>query len=183
MAFLSVSAFAQKEMKADPMHSKVAFTVEHLGITDVNGQFKEFEIIFTPDAKNDLTKASIRMTADVASIDTGVEMRDKHLKSEDFFNVAKERQMGFKSTAIKKVAGNKYKVTGELYMNGVNRTVTMDLLYRGTAKNPAANNEEVTGIQVTGTIKRLEFGIGLKFPESMISDEIQIKFDGEFKKS
>lgn len=182
--FITAASFccqAQRTQTADPMHSRVGFTINHLGIADVSGQFNTFEINFE-SSKPDLTDAQFDVVIHVKSIDTNVEMRDKHLISEDFFDVDKYEKITFKSTGVKLISGNKYKVTGELFMHGVNKTVTMDMVYRGKAKNPAADNAEVTGIQVTGTVKRSDFGIGPKFPAPMLSDIVTLKFDGEFGK-
>lgn len=176
---ISVTGFAQTTWKSDPNHSRVGFTVSHLGIADVTGFFKKFDIsVVTSQA--DISNAKFEMHAEVASIDTNVEMRDNHLKSADFFNAEKHKQIIFKSTGLKKAGTDKYKISGNLTINGVTKPVTLDLLYRGTAKNPAANNQEVVGMQVTGAIKRSDFSLGTKFPAPMISDEVVIKVDGEF---
>jgi len=110
-----------------------------------------------------------------------VEMRDKHLRSADFFDVEKFPTMTYKSTGIKKVAENKYTLTGNLTLHGVTKPVTMDLWYRGTIVNPQSKTP-TAGFQLTGTIKRSDFGIGEKFAPPMLSDEVKIKADGEFKK-
>ncbi|HRE50747.1 MAG TPA: YceI family protein [Flavitalea sp.] len=180
LAFISATVFAQTTWKSDPAHSKLAFTVTHLGIADVSGLFKTFEAAVT-NAKDDFSDAVIELTADLASIDTEVEMRDNHLKSEDFFDVAKHPKMSFKSASIKKSGENKYKLTGDLTLHGVTKPVTVDLWYRGSLVNPASK-ALTAGFQVTGTIKRSDFGIGPKFPAPAISDEVKIKADGEFIK-
>jgi len=172
---------AQNELTADPNHSRVAFTIDHLGVTEVTGQFNTYEINFA-SSKPNLSDASFDVTIQVKSIDTNVDMRDKHLLSEDFFDVGKYDKIVFKSTGVKLVSGNKYKVTGELVMHGITKTVTMDMVYKGKAKNPAADNAEVTGIQVTGVVKRSDFNLGPKYPAPMLSDAVTLKFDGEFIK-
>lgn len=179
--FLSFGAFAQASWKADPYHSKLGFTVTHLGIADVPGHFNEYDVTVTA-AKPDFSDAIVELTAQVASIDTRIEPRDKHLKSADFFDAEKYATMNFKSTSIKKVANNKYNLTGNLTLHGVTKPVTVTMLYRGTTANPNANGAPVAGIQITGTIKRSDFAVGTKFPAPMISDEVVIKADGEFGK-
>ena len=121
------------------------------------------------------------MKADVASIDTRVEARDKHLKSADFFDAAKYPEMTFRSTSLKNVGKDKYSLTGNLTMHGVTKEVTMDLLYRGTIDNPGSK-AKTAGFQLTGTINRSDFNIGAGFPPPMISNEVRIKADGEFLK-
>jgi len=180
-SFLSASVFAQtSSWKVDPMHSQLSFSTTHLGISDVDGLFKKFEATATGSAA-DFSDAVFELSADVSSINTEVEMRDKHLRSADFFDVEKFPTMTYKSTGIKKVAENKYTLTGNLTLHGVTKPVTMDLWYRGTIVNPQSKTP-TAGFQLTGTIKRSDFGIGEKFAPPMLSDEVKIKADGEFKK-
>lgn len=179
MVAATATTYAQKTWKSDPMHSRLGFKVTHLGISDINGAFDKFEATITY-SKPDMSDAVITLNADVNSINTAVAMRDNHLKSADFFDAAKYPALTFKSTSIKPAGGQKYQVSGNLTLHGVTKAVTMDMLFRGIVKNPGANNAEVGGIQVTGMIKRSDFGIGGKFPAAMISDEVWIQADGEF---
>ena len=179
-AFFTVSLFAQTTWKADPMHSKLTFTVTHLGIADVAGLFKTFDVTAVANQPN-FSDAVFELSVDVASINTEVQMRDDHLKSPDFFEVEKYAKMTFKSTAIKKSGNNKYQLTGNLTLHGVTKQVTMNLWYRGTIENPQSK-AITSGFQLTGVLKRSDFNIGSKFPAPMISDEVQIKADGEFIK-
>src|SRR5690606_39821735 len=87
----------------------------------------------------------------------------------------------YKSTGIKKAGKNRYKLTGNLTLHGVTKPVTMDLWYRGTNVNDK-DNSATAGFQLTGTIKRSDFGVGPKFGPPMISDEVTIKADGEFQR-
>lgn len=178
---LSVGAMAQTTWKADPYHSKLGFTVTHLGIADVPGHFDQYDVSITAD-KADFSDAVVTLTVQTASINTRVEPRDNHLKSADFFNVEKYPTMTFKSTSIKKAGKDKYKLTGNLTLHGVTKPVTVDMMYRGTTANPNANGAPVAGIQIAGVIKRSDFGVGNGFPAPMISDEVVIKADGEFGK-
>jgi polyisoprenoid-binding protein YceI len=178
---LSFGVFAQNSWKADSYHSKLGFTVTHLGIADVPGNFNDYDVTIT-STKPDFSDAVVELTAQVASIDTRIEPRDKHLKSADFFDAEKYSTMTFKSTSIKKAGNNKYNLSGNLTLHGVTKPVTVTMLYRGTTANPNANGAPVAGIQITGTIKRSDFEVGTKFPAPMISDEVQIKADGEFGK-
>ncbi|HZH88762.1 MAG TPA: YceI family protein [Chitinophagaceae bacterium] len=179
-ALFSVSLFAQPNWKADPAHSKITFTTVHLGIADVAGWFEKFDVQITSH-KDDFSDAIFYLNIDVASINTAIEMRDDHLRSEDFFHVEQYPQLTFKSNHIRKSGKDKYKLTGELTLHGVTKTVTMDLWYRGTIENPQSG-ATTAGFQLTGTLKRSDFNVGPKFPAPMISDEVQIKADGEFIK-
>ncbi|HRN58372.1 MAG TPA: YceI family protein, partial [Agriterribacter sp.] len=94
---LSTALFAQTTWKADPMHSKLTFTVNHLGISDVAGLFKTFDVTAVAN-QPDFSDAVFELSVDVASINTEVQMRDDHLRSADFFDVETYPKMTFKST-------------------------------------------------------------------------------------
>ncbi len=175
---LSLSVFAQTSWKSDPNHSKLTFSTVHLGISDVAGLFNSFDATITTN-KEDFSDAVFDLTVAVKSIDTEIEMRDNHLRSEDFFYVEKFPLMTYKSTSIEKVGTDRYKLTGYLTLHGVTKKVVMDLWYRGTIENPQSK-DITSGFQLTGTLKRSDFNIGPKFPSAMISDEVSIKADGEF---
>ncbi|WP_266204991.1 YceI family protein [Pontibacter kalidii] len=179
-AFLSLSAFTtlSSVWTNDDAHSQLGFTVSHLGIADISGNFNDFDVTIT-STKPDFSDAVVEMTAKTASIDTRVEDRDTHLKSADFFDVEKYPTMTFKSTAVKKAGKDNYKLTGNLTLNGVTKPVTMNMVYKGTVENPMSK-KQTAGFQVTGTIKRSDFNLGSGFPAPMVSDEVRIKADGEF---
>lgn len=174
----SISVFAQTTVwTADPFHSKLGFTVTHLGIADVPGHFNNYDVNVTA-SKADFSDAVIELSVQTNSINTRVEPRDKHLKSDDFFGVEKYPTMTFKSKSIKKVSEGKYALTGDLTLLGVTKSVTVTMNYRGTIKNQ--KEESIAGIQIIGEIKRSDFGLGSKFQPPMISDVVTIKADGEF---
>ncbi len=176
---LSLTIFAQTTWKSDPYHSKLGFTVTHLGIADVPGHFDKFDVTIKSE-KADFSDAQVEMTAQVSSINTRIEPRDNHLKSADFFDAEKYPVMTFKSTSIKKLSKNRYQLTGNLTLHGVTKPVTVIMVHRGTTANPNANGAPVAGIQITGVIKRSDFAIVNVFHSPMISDDVRIKADGEF---
>ncbi|HUH32336.1 MAG TPA: YceI family protein [Daejeonella sp.] len=180
LALLSTSLFAQTTWNVDPAHARLGFIINHMGISDVDGIFKKFDVTATA-GKADFSDAVFQLSADVNSIDTEIEMRDNHLRNADFFDVEKYPKLTFKSTSIKPVSKNKYKVTGDLTLKGVTKPVTMDLWYRGTIEN-AQSKTTNSGFQLTGVLKRSDFNLGTQFPSAMLSDEVQIKADGEFIK-
>jgi polyisoprenoid-binding protein YceI len=179
-ALLSMSVLAQTSWKSDPLHSKLTFSVTHMSISDVAGLFKTFEVKVSTN-QADFSDAVFEFSSDVASVNTEVEMRDNHLRSADFFDVQKYPSMQFKSTSIKKEGNNKYKLTGDLTLHGITKPVTMNLWYRGTIENPQ-DKSTTAGFQLTGIVLRSDFGIGTKFPEVMLGNEVSIRADGEFKK-
>jgi polyisoprenoid-binding protein YceI len=180
-AFLLLTAFTRLNgvWKNDDPHSQLGFTVKHLGIADISGNFKDFDVTVT-SSKPDFSDAVFSLTAKVASIDTRVEQRDNHLKSADFFNTEKFPELTYKSTSLEKTSNNKYKLTGDLTLHGITKQVVMDLQYNGTIEHPM-NKKPTAGFELTGVIKRSDFGIGEKFPAPMLSDEVRIKADGEFQ--
>ncbi|MFA5244451.1 MAG: YceI family protein [Pedobacter sp.] len=176
--FSQIAVQAQTTWKSDKAHSKLTFSVVHLGISDVQGLFKDFDVTISA-SKADFSDGVFELTADVKSIDTEVEMRDNHLKSPDFFDAEKFGKITFKSASIKPAGKNKYTLKGDLTIHGITKPVSMNLLYRGTVVNPM-NKANVAGFQLTGILKRSDFNIGPNFKAPMISDEVVIKADGEF---
>lgn len=179
VALMSTSVFAQN-WKVNKAHSHFTFTITHLAVSDVDGVFKDFDATIT-STKPDFSDAQFSFTAQTASLTTGVDARDNHLKSPDFFDVAKNPTITFTSTSIKPTSAGHYSLTGNVTLNGVTKPVTLDLWYRGTITNPMSKAPDA-GFQVTGTIKRSDFNFGSKFGSPMLSDEVAIKAVGEFDK-
>lgn len=156
VAFSSTLVFAQTKWGVDPVHSSVSFSVPHLVISEVDGSFKKFNGDFY-NTKPDFTDAAINFTVDVASVDTDNEMRDKHLKGDDFFNAEQFPSMTFKSTSMKKVSGNKYALYGNLTIRNVTKPVKFDVTYGGTAKDGYGNTK--AGFKATAVINRFDYGL------------------------
>lgn len=173
---LQVTAWAQTTWKADPAHSRIGFSITHLGISDITGAFNEFEVSIVSD-QADFRDAVFALNIDVASIDTAIERRDNHLRSPDFFDVAKHPQMTFRSTAITPLGDDRYRLTGDLTIAGVTKETTAELWYRGTTDN---QGKATAGFKLKAKLKRSDFNIGPKFGPPMISDELVVKADGEF---
>ncbi|MFM6934894.1 MAG: YceI family protein [Flavobacteriales bacterium] len=177
-ALFSFTALEVANWSVDGAHSRIGFTINHMGITDINGQFSNFDVkISTPN--EDFTGASIEMTAQSNSVNTGLEMRDNHLKTADFFDAEKFPTLSFKSTSVKKAKGNKYAITGDFTMHGVTKPVVLTAVHTGTAKNRAGN--DVAGLKVTGVVKRSDFGVGQVGPG--LSDEVNLIADLEVSKN
>ncbi len=182
-ALLTISAaYAQTTWTADKAHSRVGFTVTHLLLSEVDGNFKTFDAKITA-TKPDLSDAVIDLTADVSSINTESERRDGDLKSDRFFDAAKFPTLMFKSTSFQKMEGKKYKIMGNLTMHGVTKPITLDAALTGPVvmENPRGKQEKA-GLKITGTIKRSDFGVGSSTPAAVASDEIELKANGEFVK-
>ncbi|GAB3038625.1 YceI family protein [Spirosoma pulveris] len=181
-ALLSLSTAYAQTWAVDKSHSRVGFTLTHNLLSDVDGNFKAFDAKIT-SAKADLSDATFELTADVNSINTDNERRDGHLKSPDFFDAAKFPALSFKSTSFKKVEGKQYKLTGDLTMHGVTKPVTLNVIMVGPVamKGMGGKEQEKAGFKASGTIKRSDFGIGT-IPVVVVSDEIELKVNGEFTK-
>lgn len=176
---LSIGAFAQT-WTADKNHSQLNFSIIHMGVNAIEGGFRTFTATIT-SSKDDWSDAVIELQADVSSVNTGVEPRDNHLKSPDFFDASQYGTMTFKSTSFKKVDDKNYILTGDLTLHGVTKPVTLNATFNGTYTNQM-NHKTSAGFKVTGVIKRSEFGIGAKFPAAMLSDEVTLDANTEFIK-
>jgi polyisoprenoid-binding protein YceI len=148
--------FAQTKWNVDFAHSSIKFTVTHLVISEVDGSFKSYTGSVTSTSP-DFNDAVIDFTIDVNSISTDNDMRDKHLKSPDFFDAEKFPQISFKSASFKKVAGNKYELDGDLTMHGITKPVKFDVTYGGTVKDPYGNTK--AGFKATTTINRFDYNL------------------------
>lgn len=179
LLILPLTIFAQDTWVQDPHHSKLGFTVTHLGIADVPGHFEDYSVSITA-AEEDFSDAQITLTVQTSSVDTRVKDRDDHLRSEDFFHVEQYPEMTFTSSSIRTIEEGVFELTGNLTLLDETRKVTMTMVHRGTIENPMADGAPVAGIQITGEIDRSEFNLGNGFPPPMISNKVRIKADGEF---
>ncbi|GGH02942.1 YceI family protein [Mucilaginibacter phyllosphaerae] len=179
-ALFMQTAFAQSTWKVDKAHSQVKFSITHLAVSDVDGNFKDFDATIVA-AKPDFSDAKYTFSANTASVSTDNERRDGHLKSPEFFDVAKYPTLTFVSTSVKPAGTNKYKVSGNLTLNGVTKPVVLDATYRGTVTNPMTKGPDA-GFKITGTIKRTDFNFGSKYGSPMLSDEVELTASGEFLK-
>lgn len=164
----------------DKAHAKLGFMATHLLISDVEGGFKTFDAKITA-TKEDLSDATIELTADVNSINTDNEQRDIHLKSADFFDATKFSTLTFKSTSFKKISGKNYKLTGDLTMHGVTKNISLDVIMNGPIVHPMTK-KTIIGFKISGKLKRTDYKIGATMPEAIVSDEIIINANTEFIK-
>lgn len=180
--FAGFTSMAQSTWSVDNAHTKIEFSVSHLVISETVGFFKTFggTVSTTTD---DFNGANIQFTVDVASINTDNEMRDNHLKSDDFFNAEKFPKMTFKSTSFKKVEGKKYKLTGQLTIRDITKTVEFDVVYNGTVKDPYGNTK--AGFKLVGAINRFDYGLKwntMAEAGAVVGDMVEIKINIELAK-
>lgn len=165
----------------DAGHSQLGFEVKHLGITDFHGNFGTYEAKMTT-GKEDLSDAKLDVTGQIASINTGSEARDGHLKSADFFDAEKYPTFTYVSKSFTKgKAKNEFIVNGDLTLHGVTKPVTLTAVFNGTANNPFSK-KDVSSFKFTGSFKRKDFGVGTEFPVEVVSDEVKIVVDAELVK-
>ncbi|WP_213805114.1 YceI family protein [Granulicella sp. dw_53] len=164
----------------DTAHSNVNFQVRHLAVSTVRGSIGGVKGTIVQDEK-DITKSTINASADAATVNTGTEARDKHLKSPDFFDVAKYPQLLFKSTAITGTPG-KLKLVGDLTLAGVTKSVTLDI-DGPSAPQKTPKGVTISGFSASGLISRKDFEFGTKSSASpTIGDEIKFTIDLEIDK-
>ena len=142
--------------KIDEMHSDVTFKVKHLMISTVTGSFKIFDATLE-SKQNDFSDAKISFNADIASITTGNEQRDGHLKGEEFFDVAKYSTVSFVSTSFTKVDSSDYELAGNLTIKDVTKPVILAVKYGGTMID--FYGQFKAGFDISGKISRSEFGL------------------------
>lgn len=180
----SLSALAQTSTwNIDPAHSTAQFTVRHLGISNVTGNFTKVTGSVVLNEK-DITQSQVSASIDVSSVDTRVEARNKDLKSPNFFDVEKYPTIEFKSKRIVS-GGGKLQVIGDLTIHGTTREVTLDV--DGPTpelSDPWGNSRR--GISATTTINRRDFNLTynnlLKTGEAVVGDNVKIQIDAEMVK-
>ena len=142
--------------KVDNTHSSVHFTVRHMVVSKVKGVFDRWTSELAID-ENDLTKSSVTVTIDAASIDTKTEQRDNHLRSADFLGVEQFPNIVFKSKRIESAGGDRYKMIGDLTIKDVTREVTLEVEYSGMEKDPWGGQR--AGFTAHTSIERKDFGL------------------------
>jgi polyisoprenoid-binding protein YceI len=155
LALLPTPAAAEPAVyKVDPDHSGVAFSIRHF-VSNIPGRFRDFDGSIRYD-KLSPGISSVEFTARVASIDTGNNDRDEHLRSADFFDAQKFPTVTFTSSEVKAVDADTLEVTGDLTLHGVTKRITIPVEVLGTVKTP---NGEKAGFQALFTVNRKDFGI------------------------
>jgi polyisoprenoid-binding protein YceI len=165
----------------DPMHTAAQFSVKHLAISTVRGGFSNVKgTVVLDDA--DISKSSVDVTIDVSTVDTRTPDRDKDLKSDKFFDVAKYPTMTFKSTKVEQAGAGKLKVTGDLTIRGTTKSVVLDVDGpTAPVKDPWGNQR--SAVTATTKINRQDYGV--KWNATMdnggvvVGDEVSITIDAE----
>lgn len=174
---MTIVALAQNVYTLDANHSRLAFSVLHFGISNVEGNFKKFTATLV-SSEEDFGDAQIEMTADVNSINTEVDMRDADLR-DNWFETKKFPTLIFKSTSFKKISGKNYKLKGNITMHGVTKPIEFDVVFNGKVQNPFTK-KYLCGFTITGRLYRKDFGLGGDPIATGVSDEIRLSSNVEF---
>ncbi len=161
----------------DPTHSRLGFSARHAMVTKVRGSFEEFEGTAHVDTTTPAS-STVRLTIQAASVTTGNEQRDGHLRTPDFFDVENHPTITFVSTAVAR-DGSEWAITGDLTINDVTRSVTIDFEETGSAKDPYGNTR--LGFEGATTIDRTEwnlsFNAALETGGVLVSEKVTLEFD------
>lgn len=163
----------------DPTHSELNFTVKHLMISNVKGEFKNFTAEID---KEDFANGSVTVTVEASSLFTNNADRDNHLKSADFFDVDNHPSLTFNSTRFNKVDDDEYKLLGLLTIKGVSREISLNVEFGGINKDPWGNVK--AGFSFSGKINRKDWGLNwnaaLETGGVLVSDEVKISGEVQF---
>jgi polyisoprenoid-binding protein YceI len=180
----SASAAQGSTWEIDPVHTSAQFTVKHMMVTNVRGEFGKTTGAIQWDDKNS-EKSSVEASIDATTINTREPKRDAHLKSADFFDVEKYPTITFKSKKLQKVGTDKYKITGDLTMHGVAKEVVLDVVAPGRVIK-TQNGDEKRGASATTRVNRKDFGLLWNKPLEaggvVVGDEVTISIDTELTK-
>jgi len=169
--FAGAPAFAADTLKLDARHTAVTFTYTHGGFSHMTGKFMNAAGSVTLDQAAP-ANSSVEVSFDVSGVNTGVSGLDDHLKTADFFDVAKYPTATFKSTKVEVTGADTAKVTGDLTLHGVTKPVTLDVKL-----NKQSDDKKKAGFSATTSIKRSDFGITKLVP--IVSDQIDLAIEAE----
>lgn len=163
--------------KVDPAHTRFGFAVKHMGVATVRGHFDEVDGTLT--IGNDLSSAQITGAAKAASVQTGVEQRNDHLRSADFFDAENYPELSFESKRIEAIDEETYKIVGDLTIHGVTREIELEAEVGGIEVGPSG--EDRVGIEATGKLSRAEYGMkfnaALGSGNAVVGDKVKLVLD------
>ena len=181
---MSTQTLTETKWVIDPTHSELTFKVRHLMITNVKGEFRNFDAFIETGEDDDFETAGIEVSIDAASVYTNNKDRDAHLRSADFFDAENYPEINFRGTSFRKLDDEHYKLTGILAMKGVEKEIVLDVDFGGIAKDPWGN--EKAGFSFNGKINRKDWGLNwnaaLEAGGVMVSEEVRIAGEVQFVK-
>lgn len=162
----------------DPAHSRLGFVARHAMVTKVRGHFTDFSGVLHIDAEEP-SRSTAEVTIQAASVDTGNDQRDGHLRTNDFFDVENHPTWTFRSTRAEKVGENTYRVTGDLTIKGVTHSVSLDFEHTGSAQDPWGNTR--IGFEGSTTVARKDWGLNwntaLDTGGVLVSEKVTLEID------
>ncbi|MER6778150.1 MULTISPECIES: YceI family protein [unclassified Streptomyces] len=162
----------------DPAHTRIGFVARHAMVTKVRGAFHQFDGTAHLDG-GDPTRSTAQVVIKTESIDTGVEQRDQHLRTNDFLNAPEYPDITFRTTSVEPHSDTEYRVTGDLTIKDTTRPVTIDFEYTGNAVDPYGNLR--VGLEGSVTISRKEYGVtwnaALEGGGVLVGDKVTLEFD------
>ncbi len=177
----ATAALATGTWTGDPVHSDIAFQVRHMGVGRVRGSFALSSATLTV-GDDGLAGGAVTAVVDAASVRTGNEQRDQHVRSADFLDVAQYPTIEFTSTGVRDLAGTTFTLVGDLTIHGVTRTVELAAECHGVVADPSGADR--TGFTARTTISRAAFGVDIKLlfgtGQAVVADAIEIIVDIEF---
>ena len=177
---LAATSFGQTMWTTDKNHAQLHFSAVHFGIAHIEGVFREFTVTMVSE-KEDFSDAQVEMVAQVASVNTQVEMRDNDLRSKNWFDAEQFPVITFKSTSFKKAEGKNYQLAGNITLHGVTMPVEFNVVFNGWAVT--MTKKKTAGFTVTGKLKRSDFNVGGTPPETGVSDDIEVWANVEIGKN
>lgn len=177
-----IAGAAAETFEIDTSHAEIAFLINHLGYSNMLGQFQDFEGSFTFD-QDSPGDASVTVTIQAASIDTDHEKRDEHLRGPDFLNAAEFPEIVFDSTGVEVTGDKTGKLTGDLTMMGETHPVTLDVTFNKVAPHPLPQYDGVltAGFSARGTIDRTQWGVDAYAPAIGAEMRLIIEAEGQAK--
>ena len=169
----------------DTTHSEIEFKVKHLMVSNVKGRFREFDAsIYTTG--NDFMSVEIDCWINTASVDTGNEDRDKHIRNADFFDVENHHQITFLANTVECVDNDgSYELWGELTIKGISKKIKLDVEFGGVVKDPWGNEKAI--FSINGKINRKDWGLNwnaaLETGGLLVSEEVKINCEIQLKRS
>ena len=177
---MAAPAFAEPvTYKFDAGHSEALFSYNHLGFSTNHGVFSEMDGTIVFDAENPAA-STVEVTFPVSSLLTGAKGRTEHFLTPDFFNAAANPNVTFKSTAIEVTGEKTAKITGDLTLNGVTKSVVLDTTLNQAGEHPMEKKEWL-GLTATTTLVRTEYNLGMFAP--FVSDEVPVVLNVEAGKA
>jgi len=177
--FIGFSTLNAAKLEIDKSHSHVGFSIKHLMISNVKGEFNDYSAQIEFDTNTKVFQ-KLETTIQATSIDTGIEKRDNHLRSADFFDVAKFPNITFKMNSYK-ADGDEGILTGDLTIHGITKTVELEVEFNGMVKDPWGNTR--AGFSIEGKINRKDFGLtwnkALEAGGVLVGDKVKLQIELE----